>query len=259
MNWRRRLQRHVLRLDSWAAWWHQRPLYSLLAGLISGILLGTFVALSPALIAVLLLAMAVACWPLPGQHLQRCGCLLLVGLTSTHLSLSWQQRALPPHHIAHHLSSLVRQRIHIEGELDRPVDARQDRQYLFVRLKRLHGPHGWQAVTGRVRLKIHASDTTIKLLPGDRIRVEQLRLHRVRNFQNPGRFDFRTHMHRQGIYAVGGVSRPERVRLLERPQPWRLDRAFTRCVATCCNTFEPICHRRQTRYWPRLSWASAAL
>ncbi|PON12611.1 hypothetical protein C2W62_38700 [Candidatus Entotheonella serta] len=64
------------------------------------------------------------------------------------------------------------------------------------------------------------------LLPGDRIRVEKLRLHPVRNFQNPGRFDFRTHMHRQGIYAVGGISRPERVRLLERPQHWRLDRLF---------------------------------
>jgi competence protein ComEC len=75
-----------------------------------------------------------------------------------------------------------------------------------------------------VRLKIHTAH--VDLLPGDRIRVEQLRLHPVRNFQNPGHFDFRALMHRQGIYAVGGVSRPERVRLLERPQHGRLDRLF---------------------------------
>ncbi len=33
-------------------------------------------------------------------------------------------------------------------------------------------------------------------------------------------------MHRQGIYAVGGVSRSENIRLLKRPTQWRLDRTF---------------------------------
>jgi competence protein ComEC len=224
MNVMRRFQPYVQVLDSRAAWWHHRPLYSLLAGLISGVFLGTSMALSPLLIAILLLATAGVWWPWPYRHLQGCCRMLLVGLTLTHLSLSWQQRALPPNHIAHHLPHLVRQRIQIEGELDRPVDARHDRQYVFVRLQRLDGPHGWQAVVGRVRLKIHAID--VDLLPGDRIRVEQLRLHPIRNFENPGRFDFRTAMHRQGIYAIGGVSRPERVHLLQRPPQWRLDRAL---------------------------------
>jgi competence protein ComEC len=104
------------------------------------------------------------------------------------------------------------------------VDARHDRQYIFVRLQRLYGPHGWQPAVGRARLKIHT--THVDLLPGDHIRVEQLRLHPVRNFQNPEHFDFRARMHRQGIYAVGGVSRPERIHLLERPPHWRSDRMF---------------------------------
>ena len=228
MNLIRRLQRYVWVLDSQAVWWHDRPLFGLLAGLISGVLLGTSLALSPVLIALLLLAAVAVWWPWPYRHLQGGSRLLLVGFTLAHLSLSWHHRALPPNHIAHHLPHLVRQRIQIEGELDRPVDARQDRQYIFVRLQRFYNPknrsHGWQSAIGRVRLKIHATD--VDLLPGDRIRVEKLRLHPVRNFENPGRFDFRTRMHRQGIYAVGGVSRPERLHLLERPQAWRLDRTF---------------------------------
>ncbi|ETW99678.1 MAG: hypothetical protein ETSY2_40410 [Candidatus Entotheonella gemina] len=218
------LRRYVLRLDNRIEWWHHRPLSGLLAGLISGVLLGTSTALSPVLIALICLATAAVGWPWPYRHLQACCRLLLTGFILSHLSLSWQQRALPPNHIAHLLPSLARQRIRIEGELDRPVDARHDRQYIFVRLQRLHRPHGWQSVAGRVRLKIHAAD--VDLLPGDHIRVEQLRLHPVRNFQNPGHFDFRAHMHRQGIYAVGGVSRPERLHLLARPQQWRLDRTF---------------------------------
>ncbi|ETW96323.1 MAG: hypothetical protein ETSY1_27075, partial [Candidatus Entotheonella factor] len=218
------LQQCVLRLDTWAAWWHHRPLFGLLAGLIIGSFLGTSTPLSPALIALLILTTAVVAWPWPHRHLQACCRLFLMGLILTHLPLSWQQRALPPNHIAHLLPHLARQRIQIEGELDRPVDARHNRQYVFVHLQRLHGPNGWQSVTGRIRLKIHTAHTG--LLPGDRIRVEKLRLHPIRNFENPGRFDFRAHMHRLGIYAVGGVSRPERLHLLARPQAWRLDRLF---------------------------------
>ncbi len=224
MNLIRRLQQYVRVLDSRAAWWRHRPLFALLAGFISGVLVGTSTALSPALITCLLLATAAVWWPWPYRHLQGCCRLLLVGFILTHLSLSWQQRALPPNHIAHHLPSLARQRVRIEGELDRPVDARHNRQYVFLRLQRLRGPKGWQSAVGGVRLKLHTTDLT--LFPGDRIRVEQVRLHAVRNFQNPGHFDFRAFMHRQGIYALSGVSRPGRVHLLERPQHWRLDRAF---------------------------------
>ena len=211
-------------LDRRAEWWRRRPLFSLLAGLISGVLVAISTTLSPALIGCVLLATVAAGWPWPYPHLRGCYRLLLTGLILSHASLSWQQRALPPNHIAHLLPSLVRQRIQIEGELDRPVDARHNRQYIFVRLQRLSGPNGWQSVSGRVRLKLHA--TGVDLLPGDRIRIEQLRLYPVRNYENPGRFDFRAHMHRQGIYAVGGVSRLKRLHLLERPPQWRLDRRF---------------------------------
>ncbi len=210
---------YLLAWDRRAIGLHQRPLYILLAGLVSGVLFGTTAPLSPALIALILLFAAGVWWPWPYPHLQRCCRWLLAGLIFTHLAFSWQQRALPLNHIAHHLSDLTRQRIRIEGVVDRPLDTRRDRQYMVLRLQRLYRPdtHIWHAVVGRVRLKIHATDATF--FPGDRLQVERLRLHPVRNFQNPGHFDFRGLMHRRGIYAVGGISRPERIHLLERPKP----------------------------------------
>lgn len=220
------LHTSLLALDRLAMGLHRQPLFVLLTGLIGGVLIGTTTALSPALIALILFAAAGVWWPWPYRHLQGCCRLLLAGIVLTHLALTYQQRALPLNHIAHHLPNLARQRIQIEGVIDRPVDTRRDRQYVFLRLQRFeqHGAHDWHAVAGRVRLKIHATD--IALLPGDRIAVEQLRLHPVRNFYNPGHFDFRAFMHRQGIYAVGGVSRPERVHLLARPPGQRWDRTF---------------------------------
>jgi competence protein ComEC len=224
MKWIRALQPYVQTLEQWAAWWHHRPSDCLLAGLISGVLLATFTTLSPTFIALFLLALATLWWPWPHRHLQGCYRLLLIGCTLSHLGVSWQQRALPPHHIAHRLPHVAQQRLQIEGTLDRAVDARHNRQYLFLQLQRLYGPRGWQSTVGRVRLNLHTAHVT--LLPGDHIRVEQIRLHPVRNFQNPRHDDFRTQMHRQDVYAVSGVSRPERIRLLERPQRWRMDRMF---------------------------------
>ncbi len=137
----RLLQRYLQAADTLAAQWHDRPLLSLLAGIIGGVFVGTSTPLSPTLIALTLLATAMVWWPWSYQHLQGVGRLLLIGFTLAHLSLSWQQRALPPHHIAHHLPGLGRARIRIEGELDRSADTRHDRQYIFLRLHRLSIPH----------------------------------------------------------------------------------------------------------------------
>src|SRR4029434_8252471 len=68
--------------------------------------------------------------------------------------------------------------------------------------------------------------TALPLLPGDVVRVTRLRLHRVRGAHNPGGFDFERFMHWQCIYAMGGVSHPERLSLRHRPEGFRLDRAL---------------------------------
>jgi hypothetical protein len=65
----------------------------------------------------------------------------------TSLQLAWQPYALPAHHIARLLPSLP-QHVTVEGTLDRAVDARGDRQYVYLQLHRLEGDRGEQPVTG---------------------------------------------------------------------------------------------------------------
>jgi predicted membrane metal-binding protein len=154
---------------------------------------------------------------------QRCCRLGLVGLALTSLQLAWQPYALPAHHIARLLSSLP-QHVTVEGTLDRAVDARGDRQYVYLRLHRLEGDRSEQPVTGLVRLSVHT--TALPFLPGDVVRVTRLRLHRVRGSHNPDGFDFERFMRWQGIDVVGGVSNAERLSLRHRPAGFRLDRTL---------------------------------
>ena len=156
-------------------------------------------------------------------QVQRCCRLGLVGLALTSLQLAWQPYALPAHHIARVLPSLPRH-VTVEGTLDRAVDARGDRQYVYLRLHHLEGDRSEQPVTGLVRLNVHT--TTLPFFPGDVVRVTRLRLHQVRGSHNPGGFDFERFMRWQGIDVVGGVSNAERLSLRHRPAGFRLDRTL---------------------------------
>ena len=60
------------------------------------------------------------------------------------------------------------------------------------------------------------------------VRVDALRLHRVRGLQNPGGFDFGAFMQRQGIYAMGGVSNPSRLHVQHRPAGFHVARTLER-------------------------------
>ena len=209
-----------------AVWWSQRPLFCLLAGLIGGCILGTTATLSPALILLLCTGVALL-WPRwPYAHLQRCCRLLLAGLLLTHMHLAWRQQALPLDHIVHLLHAMPRQRITVEGRLYRPVESRGDRQYVYLRLHRLHDTQHGRRVSGQVRLNVHATELTF--WPGDVIQVRRLRLYPIYSYQNPGGFNYQRFMHRQNIYASGGVSRPERLHLVHRPMGWQPARMLAR-------------------------------
>jgi competence protein ComEC len=221
---RRQLRNLWQRAETLVAPLSERPLWCVAAGLLAGSLLGTaadlpLVPLSGALLVTGLLLLPP--WPLP--QVQRCCRLGLVGLTLTALQLAWQPYVLPAHHIVRLLPSLP-QYVTLEGSLDRPVDARGNRQYVYLQLHRLESPYNKQAVTGLVRLSVPT--TALPLLPGDVVRVTRLRLHRVRGAHNPGGFDFERFMRWQGIYVVGGVSNPERLSLRHRPEGFRLDRTL---------------------------------
>ncbi len=198
------------------------PLVCLLTGLIGGSLLGTEVSLSPQIIGCLLLATGLVCRSWPYLSLQHGARFVLAGIILAHAVTCWHSRALPLNHIAHMLPAHVNQRLTVEGSLYRPTESFHERQRLYLRLSRLRDTTGWRAVTGRIRLNVHA--TALPFLPGDTVRITRLRLHRVRGFLNPGGFAFRRFMRHQHLYVVGGVSNPTRLTLLHQGRGWHLSR-----------------------------------
>lgn len=200
----------------------ERPLWCVTAGLLLGSLLGTAVDLPLVPLGGVLVLTGLSLlprWPVP--QVQRCCRLGLVGLALTSGQLAWHLHALPAHHIARVVPSLPRY-VTVEGSLERAVVSRGDRQHVYLRVHRVESAARGQAVTGLVRLNVHAS--VLPLLPGDVVRVTHLHLRRVRGAQNPGGFDFGRFMHWQGIDVIGGVSRPERIHLQHRPEGFRIDR-----------------------------------
>jgi competence protein ComEC len=220
------LQRTLQGVEQTVLFLSERPLLCLTAGLVSGSLLAT--ALQPSLWvlgSVLIVGGLSLLWPWPLTHLQRCCRLGALGLAVTSLALCWQ-RTLPPNHIVHHLTPET-QRITVEGTLDRPVEPRNGRQHVYLQLHRLQRQEQvWQPVRGLIRLNVQAD--ALSLLPGDVVRVDALRLHRVRGLQNPGGFDFGAFMQRQGIYAMGGVSNASRLHVQHRPAGLHVGRTLER-------------------------------
>lgn len=150
----------------------------------------------------------------PWDNVQRCCRAAVFGAAIVALHLAWLGMELPPQHVANLLPERP-ERWHVEGVVDRPVESLGDRQRVYLSLLRLQRPgQPWEPTRGVARINVHAE--TVSYLPGDVLRVRRLRLHRPRTAGNPGAFDFRGLMHRRGIHAVGGVTRPDRLRLIRR-------------------------------------------
>ena len=215
------------RLEDCAARAWERPLLCLAAGLLGGSAVNAVVRLPIPWVVGVLAALGLGLVPRwPCVAAQRCCRVAFLGLLLTSLHLGWQSLPLPPEHVSHQLSERP-ERWHVEGLVDRAVMPRGDRQLVYLRLHRLQRPgQSWEAVSGTIRVNVHAD--SLPYLPGDVIRVDRLRLHRPRTAGNPGAFDFRGLMERRGIHAVGGVTNPERLRLLRRADGYGLARALER-------------------------------
>ena len=215
------------RLESHAARVWERPLLCLAAGLLGGSAVNAAVHPPAYLLLVVLMVMGLALLPRwPRVDVQRCCRAAFLGLVLTCLHLGWYGLPLPPEHVSHKLSDHP-ERWHVEGVVDRAVESRGDRQYVYLRLHRLQRQgKPWEAVSGLIRINVHTD--SLPYLPGDVIRVNRLRLHRPRTAGNPGAFDFRGLMQRRGIHAVGGVTKPDRLLLLRRADGYGVARALER-------------------------------
>ena len=201
----------------------RRPLLCFASGLLGGSAFNAAVNLSARWFVIAMAVMGLGLLPRWSfVAAQRCSRMAFLGAALVVLHLGWMGLELPPEHVAHILPERP-ERWHVEGVVDRAVESRGDRQLVYLSLRRFQRPgQPWETARGVARINVHAD--SVPYLPGDLLQVSRVRLHRPRTAGNPGAFDFREFMRRRGIYAVGGVSRPERLRLLGRVDGYGLAR-----------------------------------
>ncbi len=113
---------------------------------------------------------------------------------------SWMAPKFPSHHIIHFKD------VHswkISGVIDTPVATYSHRQKFILRTETLDGNNKPFPVCGRIRLTVSGNGP--KLLIGDRI-VFFGRIKSIRNFNNPGGFNYKRYMAFRKVYGTAYVS-----------------------------------------------------
>jgi competence protein ComEC len=207
------------------------PLFPPLLALIAGILLSEL--LDPRAVWV--------CLPLAGvlAFARRWCALIPIFLLGAGLrSLEQPIPALPPGNEA---SRVV-------GRLLHQPDDRGLGVYLDVEVESIDG----NAFQGRARLtefldnpELKALFAALDLSTGDRLEIV-VRLRRPTNYRNPGVFNFRRYLERQGIFWTGTIRNPRLITVLERgPHFWRLTDSFENTIKNRLS--RPFVEDRHTR------------
>lgn len=137
-------------------------------------------------------------------------CPLIFFFSLGYLSLlPWANPYFPPHHVIHFTDTHPWR---VSGTVTSVLRTRPDRIKLKVAVEKLrHRGHAVRS-TGNVRLTVLGhSDSTLS--SGDRISFVS-RLKALRNFGNPGGFDYRRYMAFKGIRAAAYV-RQDKMRILQ--------------------------------------------
>ncbi len=129
---------------------------------------------------------------------------LLAGLSLPGIQLPWHTAPL----------DLRSKRVDLVGRVDSPLERGGRTDRIFLRMEKAERFGKRVPLAGRARLTLYWSGADIRY--GDRVRVRRVRLHRPKGFANPGSFDYETYLAVRGIFAVGGVSRPSQIDVLER-------------------------------------------
>ncbi|MGB2929321.1 MAG: DNA internalization-related competence protein ComEC/Rec2, partial [Desulfobacterales bacterium] len=121
----------------------------------------------------------------------------------------WMDPKFPSHHIIHFKDGHSWK---ITGIIDTPVATYSHRQKFILRTETLDGNNKPFPVTGRIRLTVSGNGPN--LLIGDRI-VFFGRIKSIRNFNNPGGFDYKRYMAFRKVYGTAYVS-AQKLTLLKR-------------------------------------------
>lgn len=121
---------------------------------------------------------------------------LILFVAAGYISIQpWVTPQLPDRHISHFITNT---RWNVVGIMDSPAWTDNQRQKFDLTVETLENDHGMVPVTGRLRVTLEGEPLDLNM--GDRICFAG-RIHPLRNFQNPGGFDYRRFMAFNGIYG----------------------------------------------------------
>lgn len=192
---------------------YSRPLISILMALVCGIALGSkYPGYSPWAGGVILLCAGLILFRVVRNQSAKTIPLLLF-LALGYLSLQpWIYPAFPTNHLIHYLDD---RRWDIEGVVgERPLMA-NNRQKFKLHVQRLG--HDGDSVSVAGGLRVTVAGNVPVLHRGDRI-IFNSRIRSLKNFKNPGGFDYKRYMFLQGICATAYVQ-GRHLTILDRHRP----------------------------------------
>ncbi len=180
--------------------YYSRPLIPLLMALVCGIALGSkYPGYSLWAGGVILLCVGLLLFlVVRNQSAKKLPLFLFLALG--YLSLQpWAYPAFPPNHLIRYLDS---QRWDIEGVIARRPVMVNNRQHCVMHVERIGRGHDSRSVVGKLRVTMVGNAPVLH--PGDRILFTS-RMRSLRNFNNPGGFDYKRYMSFQGIWATAYI------------------------------------------------------
>jgi len=165
--------------------------------------------------------------------------ILLTGLSACGLGAirhAWADRVLPSNHVAR-FANEIPQLIHLRGRvIDRPRISRDDiaiyrrpyRTQFTLEAAEIDGVSHPTSVSGLVSVSLR--DAVLELAPGDHVRITGW-LSAPRGPRNPGEFDWRLHLRRQGIMARLTCEHMESVRRVDADPNWGMRERLSRMRA----------------------------
>lgn len=181
---------------------NSRPIIPILVSFIAGILLTQYnligeeaafsLFIAALLLAILLLLKKIHSYPAIYSAFFFAGLLLMIQEANP---------VFPSNHIKNIIDE-KKEVMNIEGVLYRSPERFIDRTRLYLDAEKIFNEHGFIHVEGKILLTVDSPHIALEY--GDRIRFIS-KIHAPRNFGNPGEFDYKWHLEREGIYAKGYI------------------------------------------------------
>ncbi len=198
---------------------YARPLIPLLLALMAGIVVGLWLPNLPGVFPAIALAFLCSLfffWKGRKVYLLPLFLFFTLGFWSLQ---SWTSPRLPANHVSRFVDDKP---WHIIGTLDGHPERFPDRTRFVLNAESLARKSVFYKVSGAVRVTIR--EPVAGLRSGDRVAC-LARLKEIRNFNNPGGFDYRRYLAFRGICASASVSRKSFVIRLHPGKPGRLSHA----------------------------------